>query len=339
MSLNKLRFNFNLEVLNGCRWSCVGCYVNKKEENSFSIADIKNFQKLSESLKGSEYIPSILILGPTDIFTANNSLEILTESEFYKLTKSFERLTFTSTFLALSDDVVEVLKIFSHVDLEFKLIIDLPKFNDDDLKKLANNIKLLKKLIGRNIVIHPQLNLFNAASEKLKEALTNYKSINERSYFYFNQGVDYAVSFGRSKVSKNYQLKAYELLKATFNREIETQMHFDAGKLDDISENIFTFKNGEFFYAPKIYDEYVNFYEHNRLNIIDWSANEFQDFLKANLIDQYTQMDTLPCKNCDYNATCADRGAIKFLNHLGTNQCIFPTDAYNKINIGKLGLA
>lgn len=341
--LNQLRVNFNLEVLHGCKWSCVGCYVDTKSQEGFKAGDISRFQGLSSSFKEKGLIPSILILGPTDVFTASNSLELLQNDDFYELSRMYERLTLTTTFMEIDDGILEMIsRKFSHMEVEFKIIIDLPLFNDDaHLLKVQSNMRKTEKALAncKLFVVHPQLNLFNAPIEIMRKTLTNYVSINNRSYSFFGQGVDYAVSFGRRDISKKYQRKAFQLLKDIFNSHISSEddgrsVHFDAGRMNDIQENIFTYKNGKFFFAPKLYDEYVNFYDRYEIQVATWKADEFIQFQKKLLLDQYSKIDDYPCGDCAYAGNCVSKGVVDFLEFIQTKQCIFPRAAFKAINAG-----
>lgn len=339
--MNSLRVNFNLEVLHGCKWSCVGCYVDTKAQSGFVNDDLEKFKKLTHSFRERELIPSILILGPTDIFTAGNRVDFLSNEDFIELSKEYERLTLTTTFQELDYDVLRILATkYQHLEVEFKIIIDLPVFNDDEfllnVQQKMNEAKLAL-IACKKFVVHPQLNLFNAPVEEMRRVLSNYISINERSYRFFDEGVDYAISFGRRAIPKDYQYKAFQLLKDVFNTHISNadlakNVHFDTGNLMDIRENIFTYRNGEFFFAPKLYDEYVNFDQRYKINVTRWHADEFVDFQRNLLIKQYQDIEKLPCHDCAYTATCVDKGAVDFLSFLGTNECIFPRRAIDLVN-------
>lgn len=341
--LNKLRVNFNLDVLHGCRWKCVGCYVDTKAQEGFAAGDLIRFQKLSASFKRRGMVPSILILGPTDVFSASNSLEILKDPDFLALSRDYERLTLTTTFLELDDELLRALaKDYSHLEIEFKIIIDLPVFNDDGhLSKVARNMERARSSLAacKDFVVHPQLNLFNAPLEKLRKAMTDYVSINERSYRFFGQGVDYAVSFGRRDIPKSYQRKAFQLLKDTFNKHVKSKedgrkIHFDAGRMEDIQENIFTYRRGKFYFAPRLYDEYVNFYPRYNIDVEEWSADEFLTFQKNLLLKQYANLEKYPCGDCAYAANCVSKGVVDFLEFIETDGCLFPRQAFKAINTG-----
>tara|TARA_R110002072_G_scaffold64203_5_gene159730 strand:+ start:69106 stop:70179 length:1074 start_codon:yes stop_codon:yes gene_type:complete len=343
---NCFRYNFNLEVLQGCRWKCTGCYVNKDENVSFSPAGLDKFEALSKSIADSVFIPSILIIGPTDIFTANNSLDLLNNKKFLNISKMYERLAFNTTFEAIDDELLNIInQKYGHLEVEFRIVIDLPLFESDfHLEKVRNNFLLAKDKLSNidTIVIHPQLNLFNTSSEVLKEKLTDYLSINKRSYDFFDQGVDYAVSFGRrEEISFNYQKKAFHLLKDCFEKLFTQNLnikgvHFDAARLEDINENIFSYKNEKLYYAPKLYDEYVNFYDRYFVDLKKWHIDELRLFQDDLTISQYKISENLPCTDCDFLANCVNKGVVDFLDFMKMDECLFPRNAFQKYNPDKL---
>lgn len=342
---NCFRYNFNLEVLHGCRWSCVGCYVNRKEDMSPKIDDIKKLKKLSKSIEESSYIPSILIIGPTDIFTANNSHKLFDDKEFVSLCLMYERLTFNSTFEYLDLELIEKINtLFPTLEIEFKIVIDIPKFDDDEhLGLVRDNYLKCRKLLTKvkRVVIHPQLNLFNAPLSSLEKKLTDYVHINKRSYKYFDQGVDYGVSFGRrDEVSFKYQRNAFNLLKKTFNEVFANDVdlkniHFDASRSQDINENVFSFKHGRIYFAPKIYDEYVNFYDRYHIDMPSWTFSDLKDYQDNLLITQYESSKKLICSDCDNLPNCVNKGILDFMNHLDYDGCIFASKAFKKYHPDK----
>ncbi len=343
MSLTHKYFllNFNLDVLHGCRWSCDGCYVNTTGQNGFAEGDLDRFIPLIENFQEKGYDPSLLVVGPTDVFTAHNSVAVLTDQKFIELVKPFKRLTFISTFLATNDDVTATLnEHHSDKEIEFKLLIEAVQFgNDKYLHRVRDNMLHTRESLNMYMPVHPQFNLFEYDATKLSGVLGDYEALNKRSYEYFDQGIDYVLSFSRSeKLTKEQKLGMLKWIQEMFNKHVTPEnaeyIHFDTGNPIDFQERIFSYRNGEFYHAPKVYDEYIAFDPEFRIPVTEWNAEEFEQFEMNKLVNQYQHIHNKPCATCVYAPTCTDRGIPWFMDHIGTNECLMPKDAFDVVNGG-----
>lgn len=343
MSFTNKRFylNFNLEVLHGCKWSCGGCHVNTTGQLGFAAGDLDRFISLTNDFSKQAYQPSLIVVGPTDVFSAKNTLDVLQDPKFQEFVAPYVRLTFNTTFLDISDEVIECLnKFYSDKELEFKIIIEAAQFmNDKYLTRVQENMNSTRaKLICKKMPVHPQFNLFDYRITKLNTVLENYEALNERSYDFFDQGIDYVLSFSRSDtITKENKLQMLLWIQKTFNKHVSLKnaeyIHFDAGNLVDFEEHIFTYRNGLFYFSPKVYDEYVAFDAELSIPVKDWTAQEFETFEHKMIVDQYEKLHNKPCATCHYAPTCVNRGMPFFMDYMNTNGCIVPKDAYDIINL------
>lgn len=342
----KFHLNFNLDVLYGCQFSCDGCHVDKTGQNNFVDGDVDRFIKLTKDFIQKSYIPSLLVVGPTDIFAAGNTKDILLNPKFQELASMYIRLTFNTTFIKIDNEIIEILnKYYSNNEIEFKVVVEAMRVNNDAyLTNISQHKKETEELLNcKQMTIHPQFNLFNYKGTKMEQALSAYETLNERSYDYFDQGIDYVLSFSRTDhVDHSEKLEMLEWIKEMFNEHVRsdntTSIHFDAGNLTDFEEHIFTYKSGEFYFSPKVYDEYVGFEDYFKMNIVEWTAQEFEDYETNLTISQYSTISNKPCSDCRYAPVCVDRGMPFFMDYLGIDHCIVPRDAYDAINTGALQL-
>lgn len=331
--------NFNLDVLHGCRWSCDGCYVNTTGQNGFAEGDLDRFIPLIESFQEKGYDPSLLVVGPTDVFTAHNSVAVLTDPKFIEFVEPFKRLTFISTFLATNDDVIAALnEHHSDKEIEFKLLIEAVQFgNDKYLHRVRDNMLYTRESLNMYMPIHPQFNLFDYDGTKLSGVLDDYEALNKRSYEHFEQGIDYVLSFSRSeRLTKEQKLGMLEWIQEMYNKHVTPEnakyTHFDAGNPVDFQERVFSYRNGEFYHAPKVYDEYISFDSAFKIPVTRWDAEEFEQFEMNKLVNQYEHIHNKPCATCVHAPTCTDRGIPWFMDYIGTNECIMPKDAFDATN-------
>ena len=338
---NHTHLNLALDILYGCKWSCGGCHVNTTGQSGILGDDDIKLIKLIGDFVDNGYQPSILIVSATDIFTALNSVKVMDNDNFRTLFKPFLRLGFNTTFLEVDDKVIDVInKMSSDKEVEFKIVIEAKQFtNDKYLKRVREGmLKAQDRIQCAKFVIHPQFNLFDYRMTKLDTVLANYEGLNTRAYEFFGQGIDYVLSFSRSdKLDLNNKLSMMKWIKNMFNEHVTVDnaidIHFDTGHMKDFQEHIFTYRNGEFFYAPKVYDEYVCYEDEFKIKVVDWKAREFVNHCNDLLIDQYANIHDKECALCEYAPVCTARGIPFFMDYIGTKDCIMPKQAFDVLNI------
>ena len=339
-SNQKMHLNLALDVLYGCKWSCGGCHVNTQGQSGLYEGDDVKMLSLIDDFVDKGYQPSILIVGATDVFTAFNAVEVMKTDNFRKLFKPFLRLGFNTTFLQVDDNVIDIINsIAGDKEVEFKIIVEAKQFmNDNYLNRVRDGMNKAKEQIKcAKFVVHPQFNLFDYRETKLNEVLNDYQMLNDRAFDFFGQGIDYVLSFSRSSIlSRENKFEMLKWIQDMFNEHVTIdnarQIHFDAGHLQDFQENIFTYRNGEFFFAPKVYDEYVCFDDEMKMPIKEWKALEFAKYCNNLIVDQYTNLGDKECSTCHYAPTCTARGIPFFMDYMGTKSCIMPKDAFDVIN-------
>ncbi len=335
-------FNLALDVLYGCKWSCDGCHVSKEGQSDKELfaGDDKKIISLLDDFIANGFNPKILILNATDIFTASNTIAIMETENFRRILKRFERLGFNSTFLQPADDVLAAINTLSaDKEIEFKIVVEARQFmNDKYLTRVRDGVLKAQKAIKcTKFVIHPQFNLFDYRETKFEEILRDYQMLNDRAFDFFGQGIDYVLSFSRSEeVSREHILEMITWIKDMFNEHVNQDnaaiIHFDAAHLQDFGEKIYTYRNGNFYYAPKIHDEYVAFDEEMIIPVNEWTAEEFIRHENDLIVSQYANLHNKPCINCHYAPTCTSRGIPFFMDFMDTTECIMPKDAFDVIN-------
>jgi hypothetical protein len=335
-----MHLNLALDVLYGCKWSCGGCHVNTTGQNGLIAGDDTKILKLTDDFVVNNFQPSILIVGPTDIFTAKNTLDVMQTETFATLVKPFLRIGFNTTFLEIDDKVIDAINaVCGDKEVEFKIVVEAKQFTSDKYLNIVkdNMISARSKIKCANFVIHPQFNLFDYRTTRLDTVLQNYEGLNQRSYDFFGQGIDYVLSFSRSDtLDRDNKLSMLKWIQDMFNEHVYVDnaqtIHFDAGNVTDFQEHIYTYRNGNFYYAPKVYDEYVCFDDEMKIPTVDWSAEEFTKFDRQILLDQYQNINNKECATCPYAPMCVNRGILFFMDYMGTTECIMPKHAFDVIN-------
>ena len=94
---NKITINLNLEFLDDCEFNCSGCFVRRR--NSYTEEDFTNIAHIFNDIDDTFELNEI-VLGPTDIFGARNTFDILKNDKFITIFKNFNSLTFNSTLMS-----------------------------------------------------------------------------------------------------------------------------------------------------------------------------------------------------------------------------------------------
>lgn len=333
--------NFNMDILSGCKWKCAGCQIDRKTTFTFERRNRSNFKKLVDSIADSAYSPSIFILGPTDIYTARNSRDILRDPEIGAMLLNFRRLALNSTFIEIFEDITNLIsENFHQLEIEFRIILDINKIHEQGyLKHVSDNYHKVKaQLRNKKVVCHPQVNIFDTSSEILRQRMIDYTELNDLAYKYFGQGVDYAYSFSRIPNLKTKKLvNVINLLKEGFQQHVTFEsvargVHFDSSNLQDLNELILSYREGELFYAPGLYDEYVNFEPEYRIPMENWSVEEIIEFKQNVLLNGYRYAENLPCENCQYLNKCIDKGSLYLMEKNNIAECIFPISSLDAVN-------
>lgn len=333
---NYTHLNLALDVLYGCKWSCGGCHVNKNGQSGINDGDDTRLIQLVSDFSANGFQPSILLINATDVFTASNTIEVLDNDNFRTLFAPFLRLGFNTTFLDVDDKVIDVINdIVEDKEIEFKIVVEAKHFtNDKYLNRVRDGMNKARDSIkSTKFVIHPQFNLFDYRAVNLDTVLANYKELTTRSYEFFGEGIDYVMTFSRSsELTRDNKLSMMRWVQNTFDEHVRADIHFDIGNLQDFQEYVFTYRNGEFFYPPKVYDEYTCFEDEFKLDIVDWKAEEFIRYSNQLLVSQYANLHDKDCARCEYAPQCTSRGIPFFMDYLGVKDCIMPKTAFDAIN-------
>ncbi len=258
--------NFNFEFLQGCKFRCQGCYVNKSQEKIFTQADYENLNKLLVDLEQKMYKPFIAFVGPVDFLTADNTEQILKDEKVKSVFKHFKRLSFQTTYMNVgkSENVAKLLKEhYSNHEIEVNIVLEPSKItNDKYLETLEKNKKeFLKDLERDDVRSFGIMNVYDYDQSKIGDLLKNYEFMHRRVEHLFDTTIDYNFSIGRKPDLKSEEFKeATERVKNLFDESVVSSntaqyLRFSFGKLtDSLIEKQFNYLNGSIYYSPLLYE-------------------------------------------------------------------------------------
>ena len=209
-NINSMDFVLNLDLLSGCAHFCDGCFVNKKN-------DVTNWEEILDhalevatglSQKGLRFRE--LILGPTDFFSAANTIQLLEHPKFQKLFTLHEKTRITAACIFTDLDREIFLKIFEILDntelyrekmiLEFlvpldtkSMVLDDPRYIEQNKWALDYFLNKTPKIIDWSFVININNN------ELLKD---NYQQVVSSIKENFNTILEFNPGFFRTNNNK-----------------------------------------------------------------------------------------------------------------------------------------
>ncbi|TFG97269.1 hypothetical protein E4H12_09060 [Candidatus Thorarchaeota archaeon] len=345
-----LYLNITFEVFNGCKWSCHGCHVNTTGQDGMSEGELDKMLSLLEDFEQNSYKPFIAFVGPTDFFTASNTVEFLRKPKVVEMLHRFKRLSFLTTYLdgqtQQIDDVCDLLnELYSDIELEINISIEPAQIlNKKYLAVLQRNKEMVMKKLHafKDIRTFGIFNVFDYSVTKIAETLTNYDFLHKEIQHLFETTIDYNFSLGRrmdldGETFEKTVLSISELFDEAISGERVKFLRFSFGKLtDSLIEKQYNYRNGKFFASPLLYERFVSFRPEFEIPIQDWKAREFEQWEHNTQISQYANVfDKDECGSCHYLGSCIDRGVLHLMDTYGIKKCVVARDALDAINFQK----
>ena len=337
--------NMNFEILNGCKFKCQGCHVEKNAQNPIEDKEFAELNKVINSFKEGNYLPNFAFIGPTDFLAADNFSIIFNDQKFIDLFHKFRRISFQTTYLNIQNAEIitqSLKKHYSDMEIEIDIIIDPAKISDKRyLSIIEKNKKTFLDLMGMdNIRTFAIMNVYDYDNTKTPELLKTYDSIHQSVCHLFENTIDYNFSFMRSKdISKEEFVTLSSQVKDLFNTSMNSKtknvsLRFSFGKLTDtLLEKHLNYRNGKLYYSPLLYERFVTFNEKFEIPFQDFTAKEFENFEYSAQLSQYEKVnDKEECESCPLLASCIERGILFLLDHFETTKCPVAKESFFAAN-------
>jgi len=331
------QIKFNLEFLRGCDFKCKGCFVNRRM--TYDELDLDIINKAASDFKDNGYDFDEIILGPTDIFAATNSEEILMEPKFQSLFNDNVVLVLLTTLQSTDGRIKQIIetvnKLTTCKEIEFLIAADIDKlstFDKDYTELLKHKIQLLN---GFNADVEYALiiNIEDFNDSKFDIAKTsNYVREN------FNTVLEFNPSFARAKNGRINKaiLDSWnkKLLEDVTNATREKILFTMANMTDSgWTEKTYNYSNGYFYTCPFIYENVFDKSEHFKIPKSDGNFYRLEDFTTSNLnvdIDQFKYAEiTTECNDCKYLTSCTSKQILHYMKKYDMGDCIMPKEVFN----------
>lgn len=321
----------NIDILNGCEFSCAGCYVNKGVNSSDLDSDLQSLANIADEINNSDLHLEEVALGPTDFFSAKNIVQVLTHPNFKRLfSNNKTKFVMISTLKASESEIREKLSLLEsavpHLDIDLLIATDVDEFltNPDYIKTMKRKWEILKqsKLLfdpAFQVNIHPANllkydadNLANLAS-KIREEFDTILEFNPSILRVKHRNRGENLKFWMEVVQENMRKNADKFTYTMLNKS-----HSGVNNL------VVNFRKGSFYVCPFIYEN-VFIYNDNYLIKRNSEQYHLSDLLAAQEQFFVSQMQysekTNDCTGCEYLVSCTYKKVLTYMEENQIKDC------------------
>lgn len=304
-----LRTEVNLDILHGCDQQCPGCFIPRK-----NLTNADQLKDLYELLSAGQFYPDEVVIGPTDIFDAQNFYEIM-EHPYLKKLYEISGVGYTSTLLQpyalVKSKLAKIWEIYQHVhrvpDIDFKIVLDIDKYLDNELDDWYKNLELFK-----NGSVQFRVNYYKGVFDRI-----GYNELCEKVHNDFNAPVIITPSFltdrnARGKVKQHLANFRQDMLDQKIDDRWKNLYTFFDAKFNGWGCQNYSFYNGKLYINPFLYDAIIQ-----RTPFFETTMDK--NTLYEN-IEYAQQVDD--CNGCEFMMSCAERNVHMYMESRGLDNCV-----------------
>ena len=314
---NNSIISLTLEILNGCEYSCDGCFVNRRNAGVVDKAMINVFKRF----KGQGILLDELALGPVSFISAKNTEEVMLGDNFKELSSLFSTIEFNTAILPPWEeelDVDRILYLCSLTDVEYidlELVIDINLFMSnkeyvDSIKRWQNKIlqdKRISTVFLANFVTREEINSYSLKDITIK--------VNKE----LNAVFRYNLSFLRVK---NEDLMLENLKKFDFKNIDDMRYVNNISNYDSMVNNHITilYENDAYYLSP-ILNAPTN-YTSEALQV-DITKNGLSNKIELVSIYNYTNLLYNECNDCYNLGQCIETFRMNIMRDFNVKKCLW----------------
>lgn len=324
-----------LDVLNGCKWNCLGCTVDRMTIHTYrkeNFLTLKEFM-ITQKNKGSSL--THFEIGPTDFFTCDNLEEILNDASIGELINNFEFIFLTSTLLSRKDidkrlaflcDKLKNKRIYLFIPLQLERLKD-----KTFTQNLFDNIEYLKEKANSSFIIDKvyanvlDIPYFSSLHFDEKRNLLNWLYQQAGTKINFN----YRLTSDSSPQHYSY-VSSVDFLPILLREVRALDMLYEDLNIPDYLLNNkkrrgLLFKEGKLYWMPYLGKFTASLEENFQIDLsnnISESLERYELSLQSSQISYLAQ--TKDCPQCDFLNVCLSRGIIESMKVYNHSDCIIP---------------
>lgn len=331
-----MNFSLAIDVLNGCFHSCGGCFVNRYKAGKNWKETLLQARKVADGLMEQGIKFSEVVLAPTDLFSANNTLDVLRDPDFQALMNLHPETRITTSCVFDKLDRNRFLEVFSILEdtkayrekmiLEFLVPVHTEKLLSKDPSYVENNLWAMNhfkhnspKIIDWSFVVNINNNEalkthFDEATQIVRDTFGTilefnpgfFRSNNDRVIL---QHLDYWKEF------MSFVLDRGQPLEYTLS---DVDRYHSANNLIALN-----FYQGNVYFSPFLYEQILEIDERFKLASLDGT-----EIVKKHMELQFDAFryaeKTEECSDCHLLATCAGRNVLNFMEQREIKACPLP---------------
>ena len=330
-------FVLNLEILDGCKHHCEGCYVSRRHNSGI---DLKHAVSMAKDLVSRGLRFRECIISPTDMFSSDNVEEVLRNPDFIELLNVHPITRITSASMFENTDIEDVKRVFSILDtenyredmiIEFFVPMNVEKLlahDEEYFSQIHKVVEFLKtgtpKIVDWSMVVN--IHFDKIFQDNLDELTTIVRDE-------FDTIIEYVPSFFRpgKEILAKQQLKAWgEMMKVVINEDNFKNIMFTTAckKFNALNTLALNYRKGKMFISPFIYEQIL--WENPVVDVTNMSTDDLLALNNRLIVDQYNYAaKTSECSNCSLLSTCVGRNVLTYMETVNEKNCLFPKDVYN----------
>lgn len=327
VNTDMLRSEFVLDVLDGCAFSCAGCYIPRR--NTCTPKDLQLANGIADTLNEMNISCEEMFIGPTDIFTATNFDEIMNDPAMYDLTARFSIST-SSTLMSSTREIKQRWHVLQkHLnaaaarDFELLVAFDLQKFIDRDSKYLdllTTNLEMFK----RDTVVFV-VNFYESMFHN-----TSLVDVAKQIHDVFNVRLRIVPSFFRMGTHHAVESKSEAFLETLLMQLVDVDLpdYVSINMLDKYfgGEGFvnLSYKDGKLYITPFLYEGIPQ--TNSIFEVAEpFSADDISNALMSLTTRQYLYAShTMECSACPLLPSCIGRKVLAYMESRELVACIVP---------------
>ena len=334
--IESMDFVLNLEVLNACGHHCPGCFVQRK--NDLAEVDLDSALSLVRSMDEKGLRFREVILSPTDMFSAINVMDVLTDPTFHEILRVHPktRITTTAMFEDLNwDNFIAVFEALDNPDwykpdmiMEFLVPLNPAKVlsrDPDYHKQFKRVLDFFKYETPKEIDWSFVVNVHHDP-----ELIKHFDELTQIVRDEFNTIIEFLPSFFRS--GNDTRVLSYLNIWREFISETVTEDNFRDIMLTIADHNhngfntiVVNYKKGNLYISPFIYEQILS--EYPELKVDGLTADDVIAKSQELIGQQFAYVsETTECSDCEYLAACVGRNVLSFMEIKDVKDCIYPKD-------------
>ena len=306
-----LRTEINLDILHGCSQMCPGCFIPRK-----NLTNSDHLTTLYNTLLESSYYPDEIVVGPTDIFDAENFDEIMEHpamKDLYGISAIGFLTTLNQPIEVIKEKLEKIWSLYEGIDrtpdIDFKIVLDINQYINKDILMIDWYKKLALFEEGS---VQLRVNWYEGIFDKI-----SYNDLCQKVFDDFNAPIVITPSFltdrnVRGKVDKHLKMFREDLLNQNIDSKWRNLYTFFDSRFNGYGCQNYSFYNGKIYVNPFLYDAIIQRTPEFESKIDEPTLYENLEYAKT----------TDDCNGCEFLMSCAERNIHMYMRSRKIKGCV-----------------